>query len=204
MTTARCCDWIARAVHRPSVFTKKQLLVWDRFAAHTTADTCEALQKAQIESLIIPGGCTGFVQPGDVSWNKPFKERIRACHETWIRDPKNSTPRESDTIPPIPPEVYLEWVVQAWDGVSQEVIRRAFTCCGLCLPTDGSRDCEIACLAQIPDGLERLKSAREAYSQRTQLNSGSEDDEDEEEPEEKSGGDREIVLLEDSEDEIEY
>ena len=32
----------------------------------------KSLEKAKIDHVIIPGGCTKFIQAPDVSWNKPF------------------------------------------------------------------------------------------------------------------------------------
>jgi len=29
-----------------------------------------------LDSAIIPGGCTKFVQAADVSWNSPFKAKV--------------------------------------------------------------------------------------------------------------------------------
>ena len=34
------------------------------------------LKAKKIESLIIPGGCTKYLQAPDVSWNKPFKAKV--------------------------------------------------------------------------------------------------------------------------------
>ena len=43
------------------------LLVWYSFRAHTTPAVEKELKDLQIESVVIPGGCTSKAQPLDVS-----------------------------------------------------------------------------------------------------------------------------------------
>ena len=37
----------------------------------------DLLNKGKIDSAIVPGGCTKFIQATDVSWNKPMKEYLQ-------------------------------------------------------------------------------------------------------------------------------
>jgi hypothetical protein len=54
-----------------------RLLCLDAFVAHLTLRVC-ATAKAQKTTLsIILGGCTGYIQPLDVSLNKPMKALIK-------------------------------------------------------------------------------------------------------------------------------
>ena len=34
------------------------------------------LKEMNVDSVIIPGGCTKYIQAPDVCWNKPFKVRM--------------------------------------------------------------------------------------------------------------------------------
>ena len=36
----------------------------------------QVLLTSKIDPLIIPGGCTKYIQAPDVSWNKPFKANV--------------------------------------------------------------------------------------------------------------------------------
>ena len=38
----------------------------------------------KIEPLIIPGGCTKYLQAPDVSWNKPFKAKVVEKYDEWL------------------------------------------------------------------------------------------------------------------------
>ena len=59
-------------------YTKREhcLLVLDSFRAHLTDDVATALRKANVTTLVIPGGCTSKVQPVDVSLNRPIKDIV--------------------------------------------------------------------------------------------------------------------------------
>ena len=44
----------------------KRLLAWDSYEAHLTDNVKKALTKSKIETVIIPGGCTKYIQAADV------------------------------------------------------------------------------------------------------------------------------------------
>lgn len=66
--------------------------------------------------------------------------------------------------PAAPPmEVYLQWIVNAWEALPKELIIKSFKNCALTTALDGSEDDQIHCFkpdGPIPDGLELLQQAR--------------------------------------------
>ena len=57
-------------------------------------------------------------------------------------------------------EVYLEWIVNAWDRLPLELICRSFKTCGITINTDSSEDEMVRCFKSqgpIPEGLKFLK-----------------------------------------------
>ena len=54
----------------------KRLLAWDSYEAHMTDKVKRKLVNAKVESVIVPGGCTKYIQAPDLVWNKLFKARI--------------------------------------------------------------------------------------------------------------------------------
>ncbi|KAH7726863.1 pogo transposable element with KRAB domain-like protein [Aphelenchoides avenae] len=56
---------------------------------------------------VIPGGCTRFVQPADVSWNKPFKATVKQLYNRWMMNGEHEVTAAGNPKPP-PPEVYLD------------------------------------------------------------------------------------------------
>lgn len=64
-------------------FTRR-LLAWDAFRCHITDSTKEELRLSKVDPVIIPGGCTKYIQAPDVSWNKPFKQNITGKYDEWM------------------------------------------------------------------------------------------------------------------------
>lgn len=60
-------------------------------------------------------------------------------------------------------EVYLQWIVDAWDALSKELIIRCLKNCALTIDLDGAEDDQIQCFkpnGPIPIGLDLLRQAR--------------------------------------------
>jgi hypothetical protein len=66
-----------------SLFSQR-LLIWDAFRCHISSSTKKKLRQLNIHTAVIPGGCTKFIQAPDVSWNAPFKAKIRQYYDEWI------------------------------------------------------------------------------------------------------------------------
>ena len=49
------------------------MLIWDSFRCHMENEVTSVLKQMNIDSMIIPGGCTSKIQTLDVSINHPFK-----------------------------------------------------------------------------------------------------------------------------------
>ena len=39
-----------------------------------------------VDSVIIPGECTKYIQVLDVCWNKPFKARMTKLYDRWLSE----------------------------------------------------------------------------------------------------------------------
>ena len=62
----------------------RRLLAWDSFQCHIMDSVKSSLSKSKIESVIIPGGYTKYIQALDVSWNKPFKNHVTDLYNEWL------------------------------------------------------------------------------------------------------------------------
>ena len=56
------------------------LLVMDLFKSHNTESIKDWLRIHGITPSLVPGGCTGLVQPLDVSANRPFKDILKQVY----------------------------------------------------------------------------------------------------------------------------
>ncbi|KAI6215354.1 hypothetical protein M3Y94_00376000 [Aphelenchoides besseyi] len=109
----------------------KNLLIWDSFRAHFSTATQKNLKKCQMETAILPGGTTGFIQPADVSWNRPFKQSIRQSYEDWIVNEKNRETTKGGNLKAPPTLFVVQWIYDAWKSISEDVIRNSFKVCEL-------------------------------------------------------------------------
>uniref|UniRef100_A0A914DHX2 Uncharacterized protein n=1 Tax=Acrobeloides nanus TaxID=290746 RepID=A0A914DHX2_9BILA len=60
-------------------------------------------------------------------------------------------------------EVYLQWIVDAWDQLPKDLIIKSFKNCALTIALDGSEDDQIYCFkpdGPIPSGRALLQQAR--------------------------------------------
>ena len=51
----------------------RRLLAWDSYECHIEDTVKMSLNTKKIDVVIVPGGCTKYIQAPDVSWNKTFK-----------------------------------------------------------------------------------------------------------------------------------
>ena len=59
-------------------------LLLDKYKCHSTAAVAHEIEQLGVEWDILPGGCTGLIQPIDVGIGKPFKNRLRSKWEDWM------------------------------------------------------------------------------------------------------------------------
>ena len=87
----------------------------------------------------IPGGCTGILQPADVSWNRPFEAHIQESYDEWLFfGEKSFTPKGNRRAPSL--ATFLKWIKDAWDKVTPDIIVRSFKKCGISNDLDGAED----------------------------------------------------------------
>ena len=105
--------------------TSKRLLVWDSFHGHLTPKVKEAVRGTfNTDMAVIPGGTTSKLQPCDVSWNRPFKDKFCDLYDEWLVDgPKVLTKGGNRKSPDKP--TLLRWIKEAWSSVTADVIRKS-------------------------------------------------------------------------------
>ena len=138
----------------------RRLLSWDSFRCHISDSVRDKLKAFNVDAVVVPGGCTKYIQAPDVSWNKPFKAAVTEKYGEWLAKSVNDlTPAGNPEAPPR--KNVVEWILHGWAQLDPELIRRSFKACALTIPTDGSQDNNIHCFkADQPchAGLEKLQS----------------------------------------------
>ena len=124
----------------------KRLLIWDAYKCHMTDSVKNAVKNVTNSDMsIIPGGLTGYIQPADLCWNKPFKAAYKELYGEWIAGGEKTYTHGENVRAPSKLQC-LEWVKKAWDTVEVEVVRKSFRYCGISIAIDGSEDKEIYCI----------------------------------------------------------
>ena len=126
---------------------RKRLLTWDSYEAHLTDNVKKALTKSETEAVIVPGGCTKYIQVPDVVWNKPFKRRIEEFYNDWLANGKHKY-MDTGNMKSMPSRLVVEWVIKSWQDISNETLAKSMKSCGVVLAIDGTQDDLISCFKE--------------------------------------------------------
>jgi hypothetical protein len=127
-----CENFIGRslAAYKCSKNYNKTLLVWDSARPHKTPQTLKKLKELDIDSILVPGRTTPFLQPADLMW---FKELKRIYHEKWtswwLNDRKAFT-RNGNLKSPGYVKA-MKWFMEAWNELDKDVIISSFEKTGI-------------------------------------------------------------------------
>jgi hypothetical protein len=87
-------EWLDQQIV-PVLDNQPSLIVLDLFGGHKTDGVLDTLYANDITVSIIPGGCTGLIQPLDISINRPFKDilKVRSVYTySILYDPSTRAP----------------------------------------------------------------------------------------------------------------
>jgi hypothetical protein len=139
-------DWVNRVWGKLAF--QRRLLVWDMYKCHLT-ESVKALVNGgcKTDVSLIPGGLTKYLQPADVSWNKPFKDAYRARYDEWMANGDKSYTPGGNVRAPSKLQL-VQWVKEAWNAISTDVVQKSFRVCGISVKPDGTEDGEISCIKE--------------------------------------------------------
>lgn len=93
----------------------------DSFRGHISPGVKEAVQKADADLVVIPGGVKPQLQPLGVAVNKPFKGCIAWYYWEWlVKDDTATTPTRHHKKASL--SEVATWVADAWDDLPEEII----------------------------------------------------------------------------------
>ena len=102
-------------------------LLWDEFKAHSCPEVKSYCQSHDFLDVdIIPGGLTPVGQPLDKVINKVFKGYFRDKYDAYIL----TAPVHNGAPKPPSRQLLATWIVECWDMISPELVRKAWTACG--------------------------------------------------------------------------
>ena len=150
--------WVQRVLG--SFSFNRRLLAWDSYECHMVKSVQEALAKNKVDHVLIPGGCMKYIQAPDVSWNKPFKALVSEQYDDWMANGLHHYTEAGNMRPPSR-KMIVEWVLEAWSQLAQDIVVKSFKVCALNLAVDGSEDSMIHCFKKgqpCESGLDQLKA----------------------------------------------
>jgi hypothetical protein len=97
-------------------------LLLDKYTCHYQGSVAKAMEDLGVEWDILPGGCTGLIQPVDVGINRPWKYRLRNRLEEYMAARDNSDRLSTKTTR----RMIAKWAVESWDRTTEDVVYNAW------------------------------------------------------------------------------
>ena len=154
MNTPLTLEWVQKVLG--SFSFNQRLLAWDSYECHMEQTVSKDLKAKKIELLVIPVGCTKYLQAPDVSWNKPFKAKVAEEYDESTVGISRVT--DAGNLKSLERRAIVQWILKAWDELTPETIAKSFKARNI--PIDGSEDENIHCFKKnqpCHSGLELLK-----------------------------------------------
>ena len=121
----------------------------DLFHSRRSDPVWVCLKDNDISLSLVPGGCTGLLQPLDVSVNRPFKDILKdkidkdfEHQQLHNKEIATSSSAIGEMRVMMTRCVAEAWEIFCWDKTG--VVIRSFRCLGIALPIDGSCDEELS------------------------------------------------------------
>jgi len=118
---------------------KRNLLVWDSFRAHLCDNVKRVLKNSCTDVAVIPGGMTSLLQPLDIGVNKPFKDNLRQYWNKWMLDGNHTFTPAGHICKPDLSQI-CQWILDSWNSISPDTIRRSYLKCCITNALDGTED----------------------------------------------------------------
>ena len=81
-----------------------------------------SLKAKKIGTVLIPGGCTKYIQAPDVSWNKPFKAIYKEKYDEWLETVGTHQGTDAGNLKPPPRSTIVNWILDSCNELPSEII----------------------------------------------------------------------------------
>ena len=99
----------------------RRLLGWDSYKCRMTDSVRKDLKEKNADSLIIPGGCTKYIQAPEMCSNKLLKARMTELYDQWLREGVHQF-TEGGNMKPSSRKRIIEWVLDVWSQLSKKTL----------------------------------------------------------------------------------
>lgn len=94
----------------------RRLLAWDTYSCHIEGSATTSLKNKKIDLVLIPGGCTRYIQAPDVSWNKPFTQHCAEFYDEWLSTTGLHEETDCGNLKAPPRRKIVQWILKSWEG----------------------------------------------------------------------------------------
>ena len=129
---------------------QQALCIFDVFKAHQAEEVLQKLKSNNIHCVFVPASCTGELQPLDVSVNKVYKEKLKACFEQWYSDKVEAQLNSGVNIASVQVNlsltnikpIHAKWIISAHKEVESrpDLIKVGFAKSGIVSYSGGASD----------------------------------------------------------------
>lgn len=92
----------------------RRLLAWDSNECHLEDSVTDSLKSNKIDRVIVPVGCTKYIQAPDVSWNKPFEASRTEKYDEWLATVGIHEETAAGNLKAPPSKTILQWILDSW------------------------------------------------------------------------------------------
>lgn len=111
-------------------------LLLDKYSCHYQGSVANRIEELGVEWDIIPGGCTGLLQPIDVGVGRPWKNRLRYRLEDWMVEQESFERIKPKVVRPM----VAQWAADSWNRTHKDIIYNAWRRSGFSyFPNEPSR-----------------------------------------------------------------
>ena len=104
-------------------FRAHRLLAWDAFRYHLMPEIRAILSSSHVDTIVVAGGCTKFIQAADVSWNKLIKEHLGEMYDKRLAGNEHELTAQGNMRAPSRRQM-VTWVLEAWKKLQDDLIRK--------------------------------------------------------------------------------
>ena len=95
-----------------------------------TDNVKQELKDYKIDPVLIPGGCTKYIQAPNVCWNKQFKGLVTEKYDEWIANGVHEYTK-AENMKAAPRRLVVEWILKSWNELNLGTIKDSFKYCAL-------------------------------------------------------------------------
>lgn len=128
-------------------------LILDQAPCHKTEELRQAALHAHTTLLFVPPSLTNLLQPANVSWMRPFKQRFHQRWTDWYINEERELTRFNNSRSPGYVTV-VEWISEIWADLDRTMIKQSFKKCGITTHDDNEFHSPLAQLCrthELPD-----------------------------------------------------